>query len=69
MVVYACNSIQEAEIGGLQVPGQSGLHSEPPLKKKKIGSLPLPDYPFFLLCSHLYVACSMGKGGEEAEHI
>jgi hypothetical protein len=36
MVVHSYNpSTQEAEAGGLQVPGQSGLHREAVSKKKK----------------------------------
>lgn len=40
----------------------AGLHSESSLKKKKIRSLPLPDFSIFLLCSDLDVACCRMRG-------
>lgn len=66
VVVYACNSTQEAEAGG--------LHSEPSLKKKKkLEAFLCQTILFFLLCSYLYVACSRMRcreeGGVLAEHI
>jgi hypothetical protein len=37
MVTHVCNSITpEAEAGGLQIPGQPGLHRETLYQKKKI---------------------------------